>query len=284
MQNKLIQKLVSGDSRKYLLTGTAALAVSLVVFSLWPSSNHKAIDHHVSASAVNQVENSGQTVDSSTDGYAINGQNSVPAVTAAASAVGSSALQPAGATASIASASTLGTGALKPAGAPLGVTGQLSSINAQLQSIQATLTGDNSPTSKQLKAEIYSVEYAVKDLISMSENNITQQIQSSSQTLQTELSGMKGQLTNIQQLSQPGSYIDPSNLPFTLQFIDSVSGQNVVTVSYNNLLTPLSVGEALAGWTLINADYGSQFAVFQNAKDQLVKVGTNNAAVAGQGE
>jgi spore coat protein CotH len=134
---------------------------------------------------------------------------------------------------------------------------------------------------KQIKKTLNSVVYQIKSMISESDDGLSAQIQNSSQTLASELDGMKGQLTNIQQLSQPGSYIDPSNLPFTVQFIDNVSGQNVVTVSYNNLLTPLSVGESLAGWTLVSSDYASQYAVFQNSKDQLVKA-SNTAA--GQGE
>ena len=240
-------------NKKHLLAGVAAIAVIVIIFALIPSKSDKAVDHDVSVSAVNQAENA----NTGTDGYKINNENaSTPVPQNQNSTASTSSLQ---------------------TSTPTSVSDQLNSINAQLQSIQSAL-GHKAPGSlKDIKAQLNSVVYQIKDLISESNSDISQQIQDSSQTLQTELSGMKGQLTNIQQLSQPGSYIDASNLPFVVQFIDNVSGQNVVTVKYNNLLTPLSVGESLAGWTLINADYSSQYAVFQNTKDQLIKVNNNNA-------
>lgn len=246
-------------SKKHAVIGLVALLMALIFAWILPS--HRELDPGVNSSAVNQTENSG--LSSSTDGYNIN----------------SSAAATAG-------LSTTTTGVIQNSagqnGAPSGIADQLNAITTQLQTIQASLNSSTPANVKEIKSQLNSVVYEIKDMIAASDSNISQQIQSSSQSLQTEMNGMKGQLTNIQQLSQPGSYIDPSNLPFTVQFIDAVSGQNVVTVRYNNLLTPLSVGESLAGWTLVSADYASQYAVFQNSKDQLVKAG-NNSATTGTG-
>ena len=111
----------------------------------------------------------------------------------------------------------------------------------------------------------------IKSMLDESSGNITAAIQASSQNLQSQLSGMKGQLNTIQAFSQAGNYIDPSNLPFNVAAIDNVAGQNVVTVRYQHLLTPVSVGDSLAGWTLTTADYSSQTAVFKNSTGEFVK-------------
>lgn len=246
-------------SKKHAVIGLVALLVALIFAFILPS--HKGVDHGVNASAVNQAEDSGSS--SNMDGYNINTGASTASLPVTAPGTSQSS-------------------APNIAAAPTGVADQLNAITTQLQTIQTSLNSSTPANIKEIKSQLNSVVYEIKDMIAASDSNISQQIQSSSQSLQTEMDGMKGQLTNIQQLSQPGAYIDPSNLPFTVQFIDAVSGQNVVTVRYNNLLTPLSVGESLAGWTLVSADYASQYAVFQNSKDQLVKAG-NNSATTGTG-
>lgn len=280
-------------TRKHLLGGACAVAVATAIAVVVPSG--KASNHNASVAAANQAEN--VSPGSNADGYTITtSNNATPSASASGgvSANGGTNNNNNGSPVSESSvitaenpqpASAISSIATPPPSAALEGAGQLNSISAQLQSIQDALNTNGADGSikeiKGIKTQLNSVLFQVKGMISESSDNVDQTIQSSSQALASQLSDMKGQLSNIQQLAQPGGYIDPSNLPFTVQFIDSVSGQNVVTVSYNNLLTPLSVGESLAGWTLTSADYASQYAVFQNAKDQLVKAGNS---VAGQGE
>ena len=281
-------------SRKHLMVGACAVAVATAIVMVVPSG--KPANQNASVAAANQAENTSQA--NQADGYKITTSNNTTPTAAASGGVSANSStynNNNGSTVSEGSvitaenpqpASAISSIATPPPSAALEGAGQLNSISAQLQSIQDALNTNGADGSvkeiKGIKTQLNSVLFQVKGMILESSDNVDQTIQSSSQALASQLSDMKGQLSNIQQLSQPGGYIDPSNLPFTVQFIDSVSGQNVVTVSYNNLLTPLSVGESLAGWTLTSADYASQYAVFQNAKDQLVKAG-NNAAI-GQGE
>ncbi len=279
MQNEPIQqdnieaKPKFKPSKKHLAIGVGTVAVAAAIALVVPSG--KPGNQQASVAAANAAENT-NPVSNNTDGYKITSS--------------ASALQPNittnGATSSTADNTTPGNSAptLQPASASPteSINDQLGSIAAQISSMQNSLTNNPSDV-KVIKKTLSSVIYQIKNMISESDEGISDQIQNSAQTLASQLDGMKGQLTNIQQLSQPGGYIDPSNLPFTVQFIDNVSGQAVVTVSYNNLLTPVSVGESLAGWTLVNADYASQYAVFQNSKDQLVKA-SNTAASAGQGD
>ena len=269
-------------TRKHLMVGACAVAVATAIVMVVPSG--KPGNQNASVAVANQAENA------SNDGYKITTGTTPTAAEAgggvsASSTSNGSTVESSSILAVPQPASAISSIATPPPSAALEGAGQLNSISAQLQSIQDALNTNGADGSikeiKGIKTQLNSVLFQVKGMISESSDNVDQTIQSSSQALASQLTDMKGQLSNIQQLSQPGGYIDPSNLPFAVQFIDSVSGQNVVTVSYNNLLTPLSTGESLAGWTLVSADYASQYAVFQNAKDQLVKAGNN---VAGQGE
>jgi len=244
-------------TKKHLLVGVSTVAVATAIVALLPSPKHDS--QTASVTAVNQAEDANPV--SSTDGYTITGAKTSPSnnnnIGGAPDVNGQSST----------------TGALVPQ--PTSAS-ELDSISEQLQSIQSALnTNGSADNIKEIKTALGSVVSQVKDLVAESDSDISAEIQNSSQTLALQLNGMKGQLTNIQQLSQPGGYVSASNLPFTVQFIDNVAGQSVVTVNYNNLLTPISVGESLAGWTLSNADYASQTAVFQNSKDQLVKASVN---------
>lgn len=276
MQNQPIQEQAKPESKKirfskkYLLAGVSTVAVATAIITLIPSG-HKPDSQTASVAAANLAENTNPV--SSTDGYNITAASTTPTIvtngTGSASAVDGQS-------------STTGSASQpQPASASPNpsMNDELSAIAAQIATMQNSLAAN--PNNVQLiRKQFYSLIYQMKNLISESDSDLSQEIQSSAQTLASQLNGMQSQLTNIQQLSQPGGYIDPSNLPFTIQFIDNVSGQPVVSVNYNSLLTPVSVGESLAGWTLVSADYASQYAVFQNSKDQLVKTG-NNAASGG---
>lgn len=277
MQNEPVNQQNTAESKKFKLSkkhfliGISAIAIATAIVMAIPSKSAKPSKlTTASAAAVNQAENTNPVSNTNTDGYAITGANPVSSGNTSTLPIANQG-STAGASPSLPAA--LGNGENSD---------ELNSISTELQSIQDSLNTDSATGNiKQIKSEINSVLYQVKSLITTSDNNIADEIQSASQTLASQLAGMQGQLSNIQQLNQPGSYIDSSNLPFTVQFIDNVSGQSVVTVNYNNLLTPVSVGESLAGWTLISADYASQYAVFQNSKDQLVKAG-NNVALQGE--
>jgi len=67
-------------------------------------------------------------------------------------------------------------------------------------------------------------------------------------------------------------YLDAKALPFTVSAIDLIDQQAFISVNYNNHVIPLSIGDALAGWKVADADYESQTMEFESTQGQFVKV------------
>lgn len=249
-------------TKKQIIIGVSAAAAALIII-LMLSTISGTPSPSASVVAVNQAENANPNPG---DGYKITTDvNATLRQVAAGSQTSNNVPTQSGS---------------QPSSAVIGMSDQLTQISTQLQTIQDDLGSGDTNNIKAIKTELNSVICQMKELITQFSDNFSQQLTNFSTSVGSQFAGVKDQLNVIQQLSQPGNYIDPSNLPFSVQNIDSVSGQPVVTVSYNKLLTPISVGESLAGWTLISADYASQCAVFQNSKAQLVKAG-NNAITQG---
>lgn len=73
-------------------------------------------------------------------------------------------------------------------------------------------------------------------------------------------------------------YMNTEALPFQVTNLDLISGQAYVTVNYQNHVIPIGIGDSLATWKMIDADYGSQTAEFANKKGQYVRVAINAGA------
>lgn len=67
-------------------------------------------------------------------------------------------------------------------------------------------------------------------------------------------------------------YLDPQVLPFHVVAVDVIAGLSYVSVDYSNHISPLAVGDVLAGWRVVAAYYEAGVAEFMNDKNQYVKV------------
>jgi len=67
-------------------------------------------------------------------------------------------------------------------------------------------------------------------------------------------------------------YLDVKNLPFKVISVDVISEQPFVSIDYQNHITPMGIGDTVAGWEIVSADYDNAAAEFKNNKDQYVKV------------
>jgi hypothetical protein len=84
------------------------------------------------------------------------------------------------------------------------------------------------------------------------------------------------QLMNMKKVILEGTggkqFLEASVLPFHVISVDVIEMQPYVSVEYANHISPLALGDVLAGWRVIRADYESGLAEFENDKNQLVKV------------
>ena len=67
-------------------------------------------------------------------------------------------------------------------------------------------------------------------------------------------------------------YLDSKALPFHVLAVDMIAGLPYVSVDYSNHVSPLTVGDSLAGWQVVAAYTDAAVAEFVNDKNQYVKV------------
>ena len=88
------------------------------------------------------------------------------------------------------------------------------------------------------------------------------------QSMQNEVDNQLGDLKSEFSLTHK-HYLDADALPFKVISIDVMDGQPFVSVEYQHLMTPLAVGDALAGWKVSYADYANSAVEFEkNPKDK----------------
>ena len=154
---------------------------------------------------------------------------------------------------------------------------QLEDIAIKLAKIQTELaknTGvlDLDPIKEQIKQLVAQTQ----DLSDKSSGIISKQIQDNTEQLKIELNIIKAKLTMLQQEKQKIAYLKPVDLPFTVVSLDNIQQNNVVTVNYDYQTIPINIGDYLAGWKLINADFADQKAEFINQKNQHIIVDLNH--------
>lgn len=66
--------------------------------------------------------------------------------------------------------------------------------------------------------------------------------------------------------------LDAKALPFQVQTLDVIAETPLVTVALDHRQLPLTVGDSLSGWQLVQADYAQSTVMFQNNQHQQVKL------------
>ena len=149
---------------------------------------------------------------------------------------------------------------------------RLQDISDQLATIRLRLDQTNSDA---LSQQVNGIIDQMKDLSSTSNQLITDQIQSSTATLQKQLQSIHTVLVKLQKEEEHVKYLKPSDLPFKVVSIDNIQQNNVVTIDYNDTTFPIEAGSYVAIWKLISADFVAQKAEFVNSKKQHVVVDLN---------
>ena len=149
----------------------------------------------------------------------------------------------------------------------------------ELEDIQSALhrIESNPLNSKQQQTGLQSLE---KDM-AIAQKNMTDAAKVSDiQKLSSEINLVKNDIdTQINDLkkaiSEPlgnKSFLEASALPFRVVSVDVIAGEPYVSLEYANHISPLTIGDLLAEWRVVSADYESSTAEFINTKNQHVKV------------
>lgn len=87
-----------------------------------------------------------------------------------------------------------------------------------------------------------------------------------------KLDELQAGVTELKDLQHPIKYLPAKELPFSVQSIDLIQQQPVVTIAYANKSQPLDLGYSVAGWELIKANYAQQRAEFKNKEDMHIVI------------
>lgn len=162
------------------------------------------------------------------------------------------------------------------------ISSQLNDISEKLANVETNLTKNKSYISvDQIRSELSQLVAQVDSVSRNSDKLISEQISKSTQKLQSQMQQIKQELTNLEEKKKHKKLISASNLPFQVMSIDNIEQSDVVTIHYDHHVSPLEVGDSLAGWKLVNTNFNNQTAEFKH-NNQYAQIDLNQTNVGGR--
>lgn len=153
---------------------------------------------------------------------------------------------------------------------------QFDALSMTLSHIERTLSEKRSVVNvESLRKELARARGQATALAKQSNQLITQAIAKSTAQLNTRLETITQQLKMLQEKGKKIVFVHPSTLPFKVISINNIQQNDIVTIRYNHTTWPLNIGDYLAGWRLIHADFSAQRAEFVNQQKQHVMISLN---------
>jgi uncharacterized protein YukE len=148
---------------------------------------------------------------------------------------------------------------------------EIQNVDTEIQALSDMNKGSsgfqNSIT--KLNADLLQLQQAVTDTAKTSDvTKVSGQINSMQSDMDNQMLDIKKAVAG----DGTKQYLSEDVLPFQVIAIDVISQQPFVSVNYQNHITPLAIGDALAGWKVATADYDSETAELVNDRGQYVKV------------
>lgn len=121
-----------------------------------------------------------------------------------------------------------------------------------------------------LEKKIDSTQKSMTEVAKSTEvQNISNQISSVKDDFDSRLSDLK---KTMSEGNGNKEFLSSDSLPFHVISIDVIAGQSYVSIDFEHHISPLSIGDMLAGWQLITADSITGTAEFKNETNQFIKI------------
>lgn len=152
----------------------------------------------------------------------------------------------------------------------------LNNISSKLNKIEEQL-GRPAINIEPIQQQLSSLAVETEKLSNNSRDIIRSAIDTANEDLREKLSNIENELADLKEKQKVSTYIKAENLPFETLHIDNIQGQSVVTVRYNSTIFPMTVGDYLAGWKLVKAEFNNQEVEYINSKEEHILLSFNNS-------
>ena len=148
---------------------------------------------------------------------------------------------------------------------------RLNDIQRQLNTLQIETQQPHTPEG------LRAINQDLNKLIALIEQQKSKDVQTLNQlitedraTLTHKLDALHEVVNSLDKKQHPIKYLPASKLPFKILSIDSIQQISVATVAYSFKTLPLEQSDTLAGWTVLNIDFGQQHMELEKTNKERV--------------
>ena len=137
-------------------------------------------------------------------------------------------------------------------------------ISSRLNNIQSQLITLQTEIKKPVeKIDLSSInqDFKLNQLVLESRSELTQKLDTIHKVVNT-----------LDKKEHPIKYLPVTALPFKVLSIDSIQQVSVASVIYDFKTVPMERGDTLAGWSVLEINFGRQHLVFENSNKDRVPV------------
>lgn len=112
----------------------------------------------------------------------------------------------------------------------------------------------------------------IEQLKSKDDATLNQLVNESRTDLSNKLNAIHQTIDSLDKTQHPVKYLPITALPFQVVSIDSIQQVSIASVTYDYKTIPLEKNDSLAGWLVIQIDFGKQRIEFENVSKARVIV------------
>ena len=151
------------------------------------------------------------------------------------------------------------------------IAARLNDIQAQLGNLQqAAIKPDEKVDLSAINQDFNKLATLIEQIKSKDDNTITQLITENRAELSHKLDALHEVINSLDKKQHPVKYLPVTALPFKVISIDSIQQVSVATVTYDFKTIPLEKSDKLAGWTVLQIDFGQQRIELENSNKEHV--------------
>lgn len=158
-------------------------------------------------------------------------------------------------------------------------TTDVSVINTRLNDIQSRVISLQNEVEKpsekvdlkEINQDFNKLAALIEQLKSKDDAKLNQLVNESRTDLNNKLNAIHQTIDSLDKKQEPIKYLPIKALPFQVVSIDNIQQVSVASVAYDYKTIPLEKNDSLAGWTVVQIDFGKQHLEFENAnKDRVI--------------